>query len=302
METELPFLDSPTYKWIFVGGKGGVGKTSSSCAIASALSKKRGRVLLVSTDPASNIGDAFQQHFTTEPTLVNGYTNLYAMNTPTDIKTKTAEQEGLEGFMNFPGVDELQALAALFKSIEKNAYDVVVFDTAPTGHTMKFLSLPNNIKNIFSSTGILGGAGLSSIASMLNSGGQDFSGEMNRTKKLLDDAAKRLTNPAETTFVCVTLPEFLPVYETERLIDFLADSNIETHTIIVNQIIKKENAMGCKFCTKRYENQQNYLKDIDEAYGEFFRIVKVPTQEEEIKGSAAIANFANILTPIISQE
>jgi arsenite-transporting ATPase len=300
-ELDLPFLDSPTYKWIFVGGKGGVGKTSSSCAIASALSKKRSRVLLVSTDPASNIGDAFQQHFTTEPTLVNGYTNLYAMNTPTDIKNKSIEHEGLEGFMNFPGVDELQALAALFKSIEKNAYDVVVFDTAPTGHTMKFLSLPNNIKNIFSSTGLLGG-GISSIASMLNAGGQDFSSEMDRTKKLLDDAAKRLTNPAETTFVCVTLPEFLPVYETERLIDFLADSNIETHTIIVNQLIKKENAMGCKFCTKRYENQQNYLKDIDDAYGEFFRIVKVPTQEGEIKGPNAIKNFADILSPIITKQ
>ena len=57
MSSHLPYLDAPSYKWIFVGGKGGVGKTTTACAIAAMLTRYKKRVLLVSTDPASNLGD-----------------------------------------------------------------------------------------------------------------------------------------------------------------------------------------------------------------------------------------------------
>ena len=155
-------------KFIFVGGKGGVGKTTSSSAIASLLARHcQRRILLVSTDPAHSLSDAFRCEFTNLPKCP-GIENLDVMEVdPSDTmetelnkwaelaKVIAGEEAGDEGddmlkkikqfqewLVGIPGIDEATALSSAIKHIESNKYDLIVFDTAPTGHTLKLLGMP----------------------------------------------------------------------------------------------------------------------------------------------------------------
>lgn len=120
-----------------------------------------------------------------------------------------------------------------------------------------------------------------------------------RITNLLKRANERLKNSMETTFVCVLLPEFLPLEETERLVEFLTDNNIETHTMVVNQVIPKEKISNCLFCNKRYSYQREKLETIHEVY-EDFNIVEVPLFDDEIKGLEGIQHYSKFLTNVFS--
>ena len=293
-------LDAPSYKWIFVGGKGGVGKTTTACAIATVLAKRRGRVLLVSTDPASNLDDTFQQHFSSEPTLINGFTNLWAMNGREGSEESESQPGGLGSLMNMPGVDELMILSSLFASVERDEYDVVVFDTAPTGHTVRLLQLPKNCEKLFGTLGAMRGFITNTLSQVSGSDGDIAMRQMARVQELAPKTSQRLMNSMECTFVCVTLPKFSPLWETERLVKFLTEQDIESHTLIVNQVMRKPET-GCTKCNATYESQQKTLKDIYEAYDDY-RILEVPELDNEVKGLESVQSFAELLLPLFSSQ
>jgi len=129
-------IDQKSLKWVFVGGKGGVGKTTTSSAIACALAAHRKKVLIISTDPAHNLSDAFDQQFSREPQLVKGYDNLFGMEVDSKIDPSMIEMpEFFEGnneinsafvselVTNMPGIDEIMVFTSVMKSIESSGID-----------------------------------------------------------------------------------------------------------------------------------------------------------------------------------
>jgi len=243
-------LDQDSLKWIFVGGKGGVGKTTNSCSLAIQLAKVRKSVLLISTDPAHNLSDAFNQKFTKSPLKVNGFENLYAMEIdPTssiqDMITNDSENN-ITNIMQdlafaIPGIDEAISFAEVMKLAKSMEYETVVFDTAPTGHTLRFLSFPEILNKTLSKfTQLKGRFGpmFSQVSGMMGiEANQDamFS-KLEGMREEIEEINKQFQDPDKTTFVCVCISEFLSLYETERMIQELTSFNIDTHNIIVNQL------------------------------------------------------------------
>eukprot|EP01098_Paradermamoeba_levis_P006208 TRINITY_DN2583_c0_g1_i1.p1 TRINITY_DN2583_c0_g1~~TRINITY_DN2583_c0_g1_i1.p1 ORF type:complete len:327 (-),score=98.02 TRINITY_DN2583_c0_g1_i1:26-1006(-) len=309
----LNVLEKNTLKWIFVGGKGGVGKTTCSSCLAVQLSKRRESVLIISTDPAHNLSDAFDQKFTKQPTLVKGFTNLYAMEIdptpePEELELNKQFGEGLglpfqEIASAIPGIDEAMSFAEVMKLVQSMQFSVTVFDTAPTGHTLRFLSMPSMLEKSLGK--ILGlktklSSLFSSFSSLLGAGAdgeEAMSNKLEMTSKIITEINSQFKNPELTTFVCVCIPEFLSVYETERMIQELTKFEIDTQNVVVNQVLFPEQGSSCDLCNSRAKMQQVYLDQIYDLY-DLFHVVKLPLQKQEIRGVESLEKFStHLVTP-----
>lgn len=300
-------LDQTDLKWIFVGGKGGVGKTTTSCCLALQLAAVRKNVLIISTDPAHNLSDAFRQKFGGVPTLINGFTNLFAMEVDPNAKQHglTALDDGSGGFLAditgaIPGIDEAMSFAEVLKQVQTLDYETVVFDTAPTGHTLRLLQIPATLDKalgkLSSMHGAFGGM-LGQLTTMLGGpvdASEGIMAQMDQLKVVVEEVNRQFRNPQLTTFVCVCIPEFLSLYETERLVQELTKFDIDTQHIVINQIIWPEEASSSRLLRARVKMQQKYLDQYDDLYDDF-HVVKLPLTEEEIRGVPALKDFGQYL-------
>ena len=315
-ETIQNILDQETLKWIFVGGKGGVGKTTVSSSLAVLLAKKGKKILIISTDPAHNLSDAFNQKIGKQPTPIKGFDNLFGLELDPEKDMNdidklneilhVQEKSKVEGFLQnmestFPGIDEANNLKYMASLLDNKDYDLVIFDTAPTGHTLKLLEMPMIIGKsmekilelklqfspvIDSMGGVLG----SDFDQKLNK----FFNNMNNLKDFMQKVSDRFKDAERTTFIAVCIPEFLSVYETERLVEILFKENIEIRNVVVNQVLMCEDPNKCKMCKSRIKMQKKYLEKIEEMF-EDFHIIKVPLQKNEIRGTKNIEEFSNFL-------
>jgi len=320
--TLVNLLEQTSLKWIFVGGKGGVGKTTTSCSLAVQLAARRSSVLVVSTDPAHNLSDAFGQKFSRKPTPVDGFDNLFCMEidpkadaeemTEAAAAAETASAGGADGGLggigsmlkefssSIPGIDEAMSFAELMKHVQSMEYETIVFDTAPTGHTLRLLSFPKlmdgalgkimDLKDKFS--GMLGG--------ILGGGQQEaMLGKLDELRAVVDRVSAMFKDPDLTTFVCVCIPEFLSLYETERLVQELTNFEIDVRNVVVNQVLFPEPGTQCRRCLARQAMQGKYLDQIEDLY-EDFHVVHTPLLDEEVRGAERLGLFGqHLMVPYV---
>jgi len=333
-------VDAPEY--VLYGGKGGVGKTTCAAATALASAREGTPTLVASTDPAHSLSDTLETAVPAEPARIREDVPLFAAEIDPEAGTENGPF-GLEGGLGdllggpmagaaesvaggagpdeggifgpdadpltgaMPGADEAAALRLLLEYLEEDRFDRVVLDTAPTGHTLRLLELPEMMDSLLGRLvtlrerlsgmfenlgGLFGGEGETDVAG----------GEALQDLEVLRDRIERLRarfrDPAVTDFRVVVVPEELAVIEAERLVRRLESFGIPVETLVVNRVLQDlgevadvaphaapvaPNHEDCPFCARRWEVQQRAIERAQDLFrGHDVR--RVPLLAEEVRG------------------
>lgn len=313
---------------VMFGGKGGVGKTT--CASSSAIwAAEHGRnTLIISIDPAHSLGDSLGVDLPPgEPKQIPGIDNLTALEI--NPKANISEFRGLTNInpieemgmpdimggmplmedlqeltsMNPPGIDEALALLKMLEFVEtEHNYDLIIFDTAPTGHTLRFLSLPETLSGWIGKLikmrikfGNMFGA-IKRIITREEKKEDNSLKILERLNNSILNARDDLTNPLKNSFVIIMIPEEMAITETGRLLNELIKNNIPVSNIVVNQLYQDPSDL-CNFCRARREMQQRNLIKIRELFNEKLgkNLIEIPLFKEEIRKSSKLKDLGKYL-------
>lgn len=244
MQSTIKLLDQPT-KYLFFTGKGGVGKTSVSTAVSIALADAGKKVLLVSTDAASNLDEMLGVELSNQPVAVPDVPGMFVLNidpgtAAIDYRSRVVEQMGPQASDQDIALVREQLSGACTTEIATfdefshllsqggADYDHVVFDTAPTGHTLRLLSLPK------AWSGFLKGNDRGASCLGPHSG-------LKMQEQLFNQALTALNNPALTTVVLVARPDKGALGEAARSSDELRELGLENQRLVVNAVFKRSN-------------------------------------------------------------
>lgn len=309
---------------LFVGGKGGVGKTSLASATALARAQQGGRVLVVSTDPAHNLGHLWEREVTDEPVRLTdgadgGFVDGMEIDPERTITRHLAAveqtmtrmlperqhaqaREHLERARHAPGSHESAVLERIADAAELagSDYDLVIFDTAPSGHTLRLLSLPgqlagwtetllrNRDRSERFSAAMRGLAGRGEGAS---SSEAELRRTLQRRRSRFDGLQHAITDAETCAFVVVFTAEALPVAETLAVVDSLNGMHVDVAALIAN---RRSPADAGELLRARRDVEDRHLGAVHAALPKI-PVIEVPLMPGELTGVAALGRLARLL-------
>ncbi|XP_050214440.1 ATPase GET3B-like [Mercurialis annua] len=327
-------------KYYMLGGKGGVGKTSCAASLAVKFANHGHPTIVVSTDPAHSLSDSFAQDLTGGTVVpVQGVDcPLFAIEISPEKATeefqnanqKSSGGSGVKDLMNGmglgalanqladlklgelldsppPGMDEAVAISKVMQFVESREYNMftrIVFDTAPTGHTLRLLSLPDFMDASIGKMMKLKKT-LSSATSALRSlfgkqeAGLDTSAKvedkLTQLRERMSKVRDLFRDPNTTEFIIVTIPTVMAVNESSRLHASLKKENVPVRRLIINQILPPS-ASDCKFCSMKRKDQMRALEIIqnDPELGSL-RLIEAPLVDVEIRGVSALKYMGDMV-------
>ncbi|PSQ28443.1 arsenic-transporting ATPase [Halobacteriales archaeon QS_9_68_17] len=349
----------PSADYVLYGGKGGVGKTTMAAATGLASAEAGTTTLVVSTDPAHSLSDTFETDVPPRPARIRDEVPLYAAEIDPDaaIEDGTAAfmaEAGGEGAMGglgdllggeggpmeslmggaMPGADEAAAMQTLVEYLDDERFDRVVVDTAPTGHTLRLLELPEvmdtMVGRMLSLRERLGGM-MDGVKGLFGGGveEEDVDRGVDDLRELSDRIERlraTLRDPERTDFRVVMVPEEMSVFESERLLTQLDEFEIPVGTVVVNKVMEdladvaddtvelrstgdrnsassdhvdasrfvSPNLDSCEFCQRRWDVQQDALASAQDVF-RGHDIRRVPLFADEVRGERMLRIVAACL-------
>jgi arsenite-transporting ATPase len=311
----LAGLEKSGKKLIMTAGKGGVGKTTCASAIAVRLADEGYKTIIISSDPTPSLSDIFEADIGANETPVPGASNLTALEIDSDLilkrwKAKFGPEmyEVISSFLPFeediidyvataPGIEEEYMLDYILELVEQETYEIVVWDTAPAGHTLKLLDMPNMfISHLTKAMKVY--MGFTDYIKKV----QDVTKRKPSRRRiadiikewtaLADRVVSFMKNPANTEFILVTIPEALGVRQSERIIKSFDEHGLALNHLVVNNVIGESDS---PFLESRRKMQQGYLEFLKDEYSSRIEVIEVPLAPSEIKGLERIRQISNIL-------
>ena len=317
------FLNNKNLKLIIFGGKGGTGKTTSALASALCLawfypSKK---ILLISSDPAHSVGDSLGMSIGANKIRVDGIPNLEAQEIDPapllEVFKKNHEKEineiiqragfygqiNIKEFLSFslPGMEEMMIFLHVADKYKHTWYepqeaDIIVLDTAPTGHTLRLLEMPGMMDEWID---VVDQALLKyKVHPRLYGSGSEYH-EGDRVDQMVEKirqdfktVKELLTNREQTEFVPVLIPEVMAIEETKDLIRALKEKQIRVNSLMINRVRSSNGT--CPFCASKVKDQSKSIREIEKAFDEY-NLVKAPLFPYEVQGIRSLEKYADVL-------
>ena len=289
-------LELKLTKYLFFTGKGGVGKTSTACSTAVKLADKDKKVLLLSTDPASNLQDIFNIELSNKGTQIKEVPNLTVINLNPEESAKEYRESVIAPYRGLLPEDVIKNMEeqlsgsctveiAAFNEFSnfitnqdlQKEYDHIIFDTAPTGHTLRMLQLPSAWSN-FIAESTHGASCLGQLAGL------------EEKKDMYKEAVKTLAKGDLTTLILVSRPEFAPLKEAERSSFELSELGINNQILVINGVLESY-TQGDKMSVSLYNKQQEAMKNIPDRIAHVDTYI-VPLRAYNISG---ITNIRDML-------